>query len=486
VSAPVSTRDQPLAIAAVVRLAGRTVDGLGLLWLEGEIAQVSRPSSGHLYFSLRDRDAVLPAVLWSRDAARLRFVPEAGQRLRVRGRLGVYERDGKMQLYADFLEPAGLGGAALALALLKEKLAAEGLFAAERKRPLPRFPRRIGVVTSRSGAAVHDIIRTIQRRFPTPILIADCAVQGPNAPRQIMAAMAMVVRAGVDVLIVGRGGGAATDLSAFNVENVVRTFARCPVPVISAVGHEIDLTLCDLAADARASTPTAAAELAVAVAAELFEQLGKDRRRLDREIRMRLDRGRMELDARATALHGAAERSLQQQRDALSGLHRRLSLADPRQQIANQRAQLAQLERRLMRQGHSQVVAARSILHGLERRLHGAGPRANLASHRSALATLRHRGDSAIRAILSSRRSQFGQLAGGLAALSPLAVLERGYAVVRSTQGSRPALRSVSQLAPDMTIQLHMHGGRALARVETVEADPPGSAALPREADDAS
>jgi exodeoxyribonuclease VII large subunit len=248
----VSSREQPIGVGELVRLAGRALDGIGLVWLEGEVSQASRPASGHVYFALRDRDTVLPAVMWGRDAARLRFTIEPGQRLRVRGRLGVYDRDGKMQLYADFAEPAGLGAEALALEQLKRRLAADGLFALERKRALPRFPRRIGVVTSKHGAAIHDIIRTVQRRFPTPILIADVIVQGPNAPNQIVQGLAMVVRAGVDVVIVGRGGGAATDLKAFDHERVVRTIARCPVPVISAVGHEVALSLADLAADARA------------------------------------------------------------------------------------------------------------------------------------------------------------------------------------------------------------------------------------------
>src|SRR5262249_24857164 len=218
------------------------------------------------------------------------------------------DREGKMRLSAAFAEPAGLGGGAIAREQLKAKLAAEGLFAAERKRPLPRFPRRIGVVTSRSGAAIHDIIRTVQRRLPTPILIADAAVQGDTAPNQIVMGMAMVVRAGVDVVIVGRGGGAATDLTASNHERVVRTIARCPVPVISAVGHEIDLSLAALAADARASTPTAAAELAVPDGAALADQLGKERRRLDREIRHRVERARPDLDHQTMALHARGRR----------------------------------------------------------------------------------------------------------------------------------------------------------------------------------
>jgi exodeoxyribonuclease VII large subunit len=481
---PNSTRDHPIPVAELVRLAGRILDGLGLLWLEGEVAQVSRPASGHLYFSLRDRDVVLPAVMWSRDTARLRFNPEVGQRLRVRGRLGVYDRDGKMQLYADFLEPAGQGAAALALALLKEKLAAEGLFAIERKRALPRFPRRIGVVTSRTGAAVHDIIRTVQRRFPTPILIADCSVQGANAPRQIMAAMAMVVRAGVDVVIVGRGGGASTDLSAFNVENVVRTVARCPVPVISAVGHEIDLTLCDLAADARASTPTAAAELAVAVAAELFEQITKDRRRLDREIQMRLDRSRMELDARSGSLQTQIGGSLRRHRTALTDLERRLLAQHPRQRIAQQRSELSKLESTLMRNGHSRVAAARATLRDLERRLEAASPRTKLARHRGDLAQLSNRHNTAMRDLVTSRRGQLGALAGRLAALSPLAVLERGYAVVRSRDGDRLALRSATQLRPAMVIDVQMRDGTVTAQVQSIRIDPNQTSA--RESDDGS
>ncbi|MGN6107018.1 MAG: exodeoxyribonuclease VII large subunit, partial [Kofleriaceae bacterium] len=161
---PASSRERPLGVAEIVRLAGRALDDLGLVWLEGEVTQVSQPSSGHIYFALSDRGSVLPAVMWGRDASRIRFQIAAGQRLRVRGRLGVYDRDGKMQLYADFAEPAGAGAEALALEQLKAKLAAEGMFAQSKKRPLPRFPRRIGVVTSKNGAAVHDIIRTIHRR----------------------------------------------------------------------------------------------------------------------------------------------------------------------------------------------------------------------------------------------------------------------------------------------------------------------------------
>jgi exodeoxyribonuclease VII large subunit len=383
---PASSRDRPIGVGELVRLAGRALDGIGLVWLEGEVAQVSRPASGHVYFALRERDAVVPAVMWGRDVTRLRFRLDAGQRVRVRGRLGVYDRDGKMQLYVDFAEPAGAGAEALALDQLKAKLAAEGVFAAERKRALPRFPRRIGVVTSKHGAAVHDIIRTIERRFPTPILVADCAVQGPTAPQQIVAAMVMVVRAGVDVVIVGRGGGAATDLTAWSNERLVRTNARCPVPVISAVGHETDLSLADLAADARALTPTAAAELAVPDRATIVVAIGKERRRLDREVRHAIDRARQDLDRHAMELHARGLRALGTTRGQLHELQRRLAALHPRARLAN------------VRRDHDALVARR---------------------------------DAAMRAGLAARRAELARLGAQLHAMSPLAVLDRGYAMVQ-------------------------------------------------------
>ncbi|MBL0218551.1 MAG: exodeoxyribonuclease VII large subunit [Myxococcales bacterium] len=405
---PPSSRERPYGVADVVRLAGRAVEDLGLVWLEGEVTQVSQPASGHLYFSLRDKDAVLPAVMWGREATRLKFKVEPGQRLRVRGRLGVYDRDGKLQLYADFAEPAGLGAEALALEQLKAKLAAEGMFAADKKRPLPRFPRRIGVVTSATGAAIHDIIRTIQRRFPTPILIADCAVQGPAAPNQLVNGMAMVVRAGIDVLIIGRGGGAVTDLSAFNHERVVRTISRCPVPVICAVGHETDLSLADLAADARASTPTAAAELAVVDGHVIADVLQKERRRLDREIEHRLERARQDLDRATVGLHSRGERALARTRAQLHQLQQRLAGLHPRAQLAARYAQLAELERRLL--AHP--------------------PGARIARGRQDHAKLLARAEAAVRRTLDGRRGELGRLGAQLHALSPLAVLDRGFATV--------------------------------------------------------
>lgn len=441
-----SSRDKPISVADVVRVAARTLDGLGLLWLEGEVTQVTRPASGHLYFSLRDRDSVLPAIMWSRDLTRMKFKIEPGQRLRVRGRLGVYDRDGRMQLYVDFAEPAGAGAAAIAFEQLKQKLAAEGIFDPAKKRPLPRFPRRIGVVTSKSGAAVHDIIRTVQRRFPTPILICDAAVQGETAPHQIVMGMAMVVRAGVDVVIIGRGGGAATDLTAFNHERVVRTVARCPVPVISAVGHEVDLTLADLAADARASTPTAAAELAVPDGHALGELLVKERRRLDREMGHVLARARQDLDHATMALHARGERSLAAMRAQLAKLHEQLAGQHPR----------------------ARILRHRTVLGDLERRLAAASPIRRIGRARHDLASLTARADAAIATSVARRRADLAQAGAQMAALSPLAVLDRGYAMVRA---GNTIVRDASKVKAKQTLQVRLARGALDVTVAKVHED---------------
>jgi exodeoxyribonuclease VII large subunit len=441
---PAPTRERPLTVGELVRWAHGTLDrGLGLVWVEGEVAQTAKPASGHLYFSLRDRQAVLTAVMWARDAARLRFAVEAGQRLRVRGRLGVYDRDGKMQLYVDFAEPAGVGAAAVALEQLKQKLAAEGLFAAARKRPLPLLPRRIGVVTSKSGAAVRDIIQTVQRRFPVPILIADAVVQGPSAPRQIVHALTMIVQADVDVVIVGRGGGSATDLSAFNDERVVRAVAACRVPVVSAVGHEIDLTLCDHAADRRASTPTAAAELVVPVLAELAGALGKEERRLAREFELRLGRDRQELDRLVERAQRRVERGLGQAREALVRLERKRDDQHPRARLLARRTELAKLGDRL--------AAAQP------------GPR--LARAKEALAALSRRADTAMTRRRNAAGADLGRMAAQLAALSPLAVLDRGYAMVRKDGA---VVRDARALAPGDVVEATLARGDAVLRVEAV------------------
>lgn len=465
-----SSREKPLSVADIIRLAKLALDGVGLLWLEAEIAQVSTPSSGHVYMSLRDRDSVMPAVMWRSDAARLKFRIDAGQRLLLRGRVGVYDRDGKMQLYIEYAEPAGVGAAALAFEQLKAKLAAEGLFAPERKRPLPRFPKRIGVVTSKTGAAVHDIIRTVTRRFPTPIAIADCMVQGKEAPQQIVEAMVLAVQAGCDVIIVGRGGGAATDLSAFNHERVVRTVARCPIPVISAVGHEVDLTLCDLAADARASTPTAAAELAVPSSEEIAGLLKKESRRLDREVRMLLDSLRQSFDLQTSELERGVQKMLADGLARLKTWEHKLAQNHPAQQLLGMRARLSEYERRLGDAGpRNAVLQGQKKIAQLTQRLQHQSPQTRIADGQAKVAALGLRSRAAVRRHVELARSAFIERIAQLNSLSPLAVMERGYAVVRT---SDKVVRDLDAVAVGDAIDVYLRKGalRAVVAERTYEA----------------
>lgn len=440
-----ASRERPLRVCDLVRWANAGVERFGLVWIEGELAEVKRPSSGHVYFCLKDRTSQIPAVLWRTTAQRLRFPFEAGLAVRVRGKLGVFERDGKLQLYVDYAEPQGAGVAAAALEELKRRLAAEGLFSDERKRRLPALPRRIGVVTSRSGAAVKDIARTIHRRFPAArVLVADCQVQGPSAPAQIVNALRIVERAAVDVVIVGRGGGATADLAAFNDERVVRAVAACGVPVVSAVGHEIDVTLCDLAADRRASTPTAAGEAVVPVVAELKAALALEERRLRREVALALRDARQEVDDRIESARSTVKARLAVRGADLRRLELRLSAAHPRAQLARRRADLATLERRLR----------------------GVDPAVRVARGRSALDAGRARLDTAMRRVLERRRAAFAQGVARLDALSPLRVLERGYALAAK---DGHVVTDAAALAPGDTVELRFARGRARGRITDVD-----------------
>jgi exodeoxyribonuclease VII large subunit len=298
----------------------------------------------------------------------------------------------------------------------------------------------------------------VQRRLPTPILIADAAVQGPQAPHQLVMGMAMVVKAGVDVVIIGRGGGAATDLTAFNHERVVRTIARCPVPVISAVGHETDLSLADLAADARASTPTAAAELAVSDGLALGDRLNKERRRLDREMHHRLDRARQDIDRVTMALHVRGERSLAATRGHLQRLQERLAGLHPR----------------------ARLLANRNALANLERRLVSANPGARLARARRDLDATIARRDTVMQRLVQARRAALGQVGAQMAALSPLAVLDRGYAMV-SKAGA--IVRDAAQVTSGDRLRVHLARGEIDVEVKVrgdasgVEAGAGGGAA---------
>lgn len=440
-----ASRQAPLRVRDAVRWSNAAVEKYGLLWIEGELTEVKRPSSGHVYFTLKDDTAVLSAVIWRTNFYRIKFAFDNGLKVKVRGKLGVFERTGKLQLEVDYAELAGAGAAATALDELKRKLAAEGLFADLRKRKLPALPRRIGIVTSRHGAALADIVRTIHRRFPPAhILLADCQVQGPTAPTQIVHALRKMELAAVDVVIIGRGGGAVTDLAAFNDERVVRAVAACSAPTVSAVGHEVDVTLCDLVADRRASTPTGAGELVVPVRDELRGLLLHEQRRLRREIGLSLRDARQELDDRLESARTTVKARLTVRATELRRLELRLAAAHPRAQLA----------------------ARRTALAGVERRLIAAAPGPRIARGRDAIDAARARLDGAIRRGLERRRAAFAQLVGRLDALSPLRVLERGYAL--ATRDGH-VVTDAAALAPGDPVELRFARGRARGRITEIE-----------------
>jgi len=328
------------------------------LWIEGEVSNWKRSAAGHCYFTLKDADAAIQAVLWRTTAARLSFAPQDGQSVLAHGRVSVYEPRGQYQFYADLLEPVGLGSLYLQFEALKQRLAEEGLFAAERKRPLPPFPACIGVVTSETGAALRDIVNVLGRRWPVgEVLLSPTLVQGAEAPPQIVAALqALYRRREVDVILVARGGGSIEDLWAFNDENVARAVAASPVPVISGVGHEVDFTIVDFVADVRAPTPSAAAEMAVPDQVEVYGQLSAALAVMADALRQRLEVTRREVDV---------------QRRALARL-------SPLTRVARERQQVDDLQRRAQKAWRHRVSLARERLSGSEHRLQGLNPLATL------------------------------------------------------------------------------------------------------------
>jgi exodeoxyribonuclease VII large subunit len=268
------------------------------LWVEGEVSNLSRPSSGHLYFTLKDEGASLRCVMWRNAVARQRFTPSEGQAILVHGLISIYPPSGQYQLYADLFHPLGEGALYLEFLQLKEKLEAEGLFDPERKRPIPRWPKRLGIVTSPTGAAIRDMLNTLSRRYPlVEVVLAAAAVQGEEAPESIVAALESLNKfAQPDVILVARGGGSMEDLAAFNNEQVARAILASPVPVITGIGHEIDFTIADFVADLRAPTPTAAAELATPDRAELRQSLKENQKRLNSAMDAYLEATRWKLD----------------------------------------------------------------------------------------------------------------------------------------------------------------------------------------------
>jgi len=406
-------RERPILKPAQLNALARDLleGAFAQVWVQGEISNFSRPGSGHLYFTLKDERAQVRCALFKQKAMYLRFAPRDGLQVLVRGRLTVYEARGDYQLVLEHMEEAGEGALRIAFEALKSRLAAEGLFAAERKRPLPRFIRHLGLITSSRGAAVRDVLSVLSRRFPMlEVDVLPVAVQGQGAAAEIREMLLKAANCGrYDALLITRGGGSLEDLWAFNDEALVRAIVASPVPVVSAVGHEIDFSLADFAADLRAATPSAAAELLVPERTDLLAQATQLRRRLDAAISrqhaglaQRCDQAGLRLQALRPQLR------LERGRHRLTLLHARLD-------AALQGGLNLRLER------------LRRCAQGLQRQ----HPRERLAALRHRAAMLEQRLGSTLEHRLEHCATQLQGLARTLASVSPLATLARGYAVIR-------------------------------------------------------
>jgi exodeoxyribonuclease VII large subunit len=423
----------------------------GDVWVEGEISNYRPAPSGHLYFTLKDADAQLPVVLFRRQALLLRFRPEDGLHVLVRGRVSVYEQRGQMQLVAETMEPVGAGSLQLAFEQLKERLKAEGLFDADRKRPLPAFPRTAGIVTSPTGAVIRDFLNIVNRRHSgLNVLLYPVSVQGDSAPAEIEAAIAELNDSElIDVIVLARGGGSLEDLAAFNSERVARAIASSRLPLVSAVGHETDFTIADFVADLRAPTPSAAAELITEAQHNIAEHLTAQSHRLERAARFQL------LHARQSYSHLAFDRAESRVATLLHRFAQRLDDLAFRQESA-----LTAVLRR--RQSRVAELTAAVLRHD---------PRRALAQAREHLLALRSRLDRSIERLVHSSASSLSALDARLHSLSPLAVLDRGYALVLSSDGA--LIRSTANLATGSAVTTRLSDGAFTSRVEAVTSNAP-------------
>lgn len=468
------TTPEILSVAAVnARFERELKEAFPVVWVEGEVAMRGRPGPGqHAYFELKDerQTAVLSCVMFRGAFARGGELLEPGARVLVRGVPSIYSQRGHLQLRVELVRARGRGALLEALEKLKQRLLAEGLFEREKKRALPLEPRVIGIVTSAQGAVIHDIRKVAFQRGNAHLVLSASLVQGAEAPRSIIAALDLIERhPELDVLIVGRGGGSQDDLMAFNDEAVVRRLARCRVPVVSAVGHETDVTLADLVADVRAATPSQAAEYVIPDNRARAERLRRLSGALSHALRSRRDSAEYSLGRLRSRL-GDPRYLLFPRAQHLDELSARLRAAE-RASLPARRLQLERLERRLRAQHPSAVLAEqRGRLHRLDARLAEA-LRRRLVEARAEVLVPDHGLAPAARAELSRARGLLGELAARLHALSPLAVLGRGYAIARTERGV--VVRTPSELRPGERFTLIVEGGSLEARRVTPNPEQP-------------
>lgn len=414
------------------------------IWVRGEISNLALPASGHAYFSLKDEAAQVRCAMFRSKRLLLGFRPENGQQVLMRARVSLYEPRGEFQLVVDYMEPGGEGALRLELERLKRRLAAEGLFDESAKRPLPAFPRQVGLITSPSGAAVHDLLTVLGRRFPAlPVLIYPAQVQGAAAPATLIAALALANRrADCDVLILARGGGSLEDLSAFNDEALARAIRASAIPVVTGVGHEVDITIADLVADRRAATPSAAAELVAPSAEHLVQRIGV-------------------LHGRLCHLEG---RLLAAARQRLAALQRGLALLHPAARLETRAQRLDELDRRLTEALTRRLTAARALVTPRALALAAASPARRIERAAAAVDGLDRRLSWAEAQNLNRRRERLARAVTGLEARSPLATLARGYAIVTRLPDDA-ILRDPAEAPPGTLIEARLARGPLRARV---------------------
>ena len=422
-------------------------NGMPALWIQGEISNLARPASGHLYLSLKDDRAQVRCAMWRQRALGLGFQPRNGQQVMARAKVSLYEPRGEYQLIIEHMEEAGEGLLRQRLEELKARLDAEGLFDEGRKRPLPELPRRIGIVTSPSGAAVRDVLKILRRRFPSvPAMIYPVPVQGEGAAAQIAEAIALANRrADCDVLIVTRGGGSLEDLWAFNEEPVARAIFDSAIPVISAVGHEVDVTISDLVADMRAPTPSGAAEIVVPDQHAWLGQLGQNMKRLA----------------------SLAARQQQRLAEKLGFLAGRLARQDPRQRLAQDGQRLDEMELRARRAMNAKTSGGRRELAALMARLSAASPARQLQRQLLRKDDLNRRLVRAASQLIEGRSQRLSSLARELHAISPLATLGRGYALVYDARGK--LVMDPATVGPGEPIKARVANGLIHAQVTKTE-----------------
>ncbi|MBY0160353.1 exodeoxyribonuclease VII large subunit [Cytobacillus firmus] len=420
------------------------------VWIRGEISNFTHHSSGHMYFTLKDEGSRIRAIMFATHNQRLPFIPKEGSRVIARGNVSVYERDGQYQFYAVQMQPDGIGSLYLAYEQLKSKLEEEGLFAADRKRPLPRYPKTIGVITSPTGAAVRDIMITIRRRYPQAnAILYPVLVQGKGAaPSIVKAIRAMNDMAEADVLIVGRGGGSLEELWAFNEEIVARAIYQSHIPIVSAVGHETDFTIADFVADLRAATPTAAAELAVPSSAELRGQLAQRQRQLNQGLQQRLQRSR----------------------ERLISLQRSPVLVHPRRYMLQHAERLDMLSQRL--QGHlkSRLSLVRQRQKSLHQGLIRYNPRTQAEFAAKRKEQVNRQLMNAMQSIMKSKMSQLQTEMRHLDALSPLKIMSRGYSLVYDEKEQK-LVKSIEDVQLGDLVNVRVNDGQLQCQVWGMKED---------------